>query len=316
MKIRHDIHTHTQISSCTHDVTATPENYVRTAAELGHKIIGISNHLWDESVMGASTWYHDQSFTHILPEKEILNRIDTCGVKVLFGAETEYCGMTDTLAIRAENTAPLDYILIPHTHTHMQGFVIPEIPEVIQFRAEYKKKLEKNFFWMSEKTLQKMANSLKMEDMLPHLDYSREKYERFVGDFMLESFEKLVANSEFKKLTQTLPVIIAHPFSPCESAESCVRIFDALDKRRLCNCFDTAVKMNVAFDINMCTFRFPNELDNDPMVKLMRLAKERGVKFTFGTDAHSVKSLSSIKLADAVSEAIGISHTDILDLVK
>ncbi len=316
MKIHHDVHTHTQISSCCHSITATPENYIRAAAELGHTVFGFSNHLWDESVEGASGWYHDQAFTHILPEKDLIRSLDPCGMKILFGAEVEYCGMTDTLALRAENASVLDYALIPHTHTHMQGFVIPEIKEVIEFRKRYAEQLRAAFPWMEEKTLTRMANSLRMADMLPALEYSREEYERFMGEFMLQSYEQLLANSEFEKLTRTLPIIIAHPFSPTESGESFIRIYDMMDKDRLRNCFLTTAKMGVAFDVNICTYRFTDNLEIDPMVKTMRIAKECGVKFAFGTDAHSVEALSLIQKSDIISDAIGITEADLFDLVK
>ena len=57
MHVTHDLHTHNLFSSCSYDPQATTRNCVRKAMELGHRVFGISNHLWDESVPGASQWY-------------------------------------------------------------------------------------------------------------------------------------------------------------------------------------------------------------------------------------------------------------------
>ena len=316
MKIHHDMHTHTQISACCHDILATPENYIKKAAELGHTTFGFSNHLWDESVDGAIPWYHDQSFTHILPEKEIISKLEHYGINILFGAEVEYCGMTDTLALRAENAHALDYVLIPHTHTHFQGFVIPEIKEVVDFRKNYKMQLTQTFPWMSDKTVDRMSSSLKMSDMIPCLDYSRAEYEKFIANFMLTSYDQLLANTEFEKIRRTIPVIIAHPFSPSESGESFQRIYDMMDKQRLKKLLLSTAQKGIAFDINMCTYRFLEDLEHDPMVKIMKTAKECGVKFTFGSDAHSIEALSTItKHGEIISDAIGITEADIFSLI-
>ena len=317
MKIHHDIHTHTFTSSCCDAVDATPENYIRKAAELGHTTFGFSNHLWDESVDGASSFYRPQSFAHILPEKDQIRALDNCGMKILFGAEVEYRGMCDILALRAANASVLDYVLIPHTHTHMRGFIIPEFHELVEFRNEYADRIRAESPWMSDDTVKRMANSLQLKDMFPALQCSQERYEKFVADFMIQSYEQLLANPEFEKLIRTLPVIIAHPFGPCgESNESFMRICNMVDRDRLRKCFITTAKLGVAFDINICMFLFLDTIETDPMVDIMRLAKECGVKFTFGTDAHSIQMLSNIRSGDIISDAIGMTEDDLFDLVK
>ena len=54
MKILHDVHTHNVLSSCCGDVSASTEAYLKKEAELGNRIFGLSNHIWDERVGGAS----------------------------------------------------------------------------------------------------------------------------------------------------------------------------------------------------------------------------------------------------------------------
>ena len=47
MKIEHDLHVHTHLSSCSSDPKATVENYLRLAKDRGLKLIGFANHFWD-----------------------------------------------------------------------------------------------------------------------------------------------------------------------------------------------------------------------------------------------------------------------------
>ena len=124
MIVDHDIHVHTKLSACCSDPAATPFNAIARAADAGLKTIGFANHLWDRAIPGASDWYSPQDLAHILSiRKEI--PADTRGVRVLVGCETEYCG-GGKVGISPEAARQLDYVLIPFSHTHMNGFVVPD----------------------------------------------------------------------------------------------------------------------------------------------------------------------------------------------
>lgn len=311
MQIRHDIHTHTLISYCAHDQQATAANFLAKAANLGHTVFGISNHLWDFKVGGFSQWYRDQSQNYVMEERAAIDAAEHYGMKVLFGAETEYRGMNDILGITADTAAKFDYILIPHSHTHMRGFVIPETPQILNFRKSFGESLKKNYPWMSDTTITRIANSIKIEDT--DVPFSKDAYDAFVSDFLISSYETLFENSEFKKVCAVVPVIIAHPFSACEGDETVNR----LDRERLRRAFLKTAEMNVGFDLNIAAFKHPeNNYADDPMVHLMKLAKECGIKFAFGTDAHSVASLENIRKGDIIADAIGITEDDFVDFIK
>ena len=111
MKVKHDIHNHTLFSSCCFDPEATMAAFVDKAYELGHNVIGISNHLWDEKSAGASYWYKGQTIKYGFEAKYAIPA-DTHGVKVLFGVESEYCGMTDRIGMLAETAKLFDLSLI------------------------------------------------------------------------------------------------------------------------------------------------------------------------------------------------------------
>lgn len=121
--ITHDIHTHTHLSLCCSE-PGIPNTYVENAEKRGIKILGFSDHMWDKAVPKPvhNPWYDEQDFEHICKVREELTyRSDK--VKILFGAETEFCN-GEVLAISEACAEKLDYLLVPHSHTHMVGFVI------------------------------------------------------------------------------------------------------------------------------------------------------------------------------------------------
>lgn len=314
MNCTHDIHTHTLFSSCCTDPAATVEAYVRRAAELGHRIFGISDHLWDETVPGASAWYAGQSVPYVLEAKNCIPK-DTGGVKVLFGAETEYCGMSDTLGITAESAKHFDYILVPHTHTHMKNFTMAEPPEIAAYRRQIADRLRATFDFLSDRQIGKMAAALNHNELYPLIADTFD-FVGYAADFAVDSFERMLNNAEFVKLTQTVPVIIAHPFAPLEG-ELSVEIRRRIDLDRVHALCAKAAGMGVGFDINLCFYSASGDgYRNDPMVAIMRAAREEGIRFTLGTDAHSLAALDTIRRAEPICEAIGMTDRDWAEIVR
>lgn len=314
MNCTHDIHTHTLFSSCCTDPAATVEAYVRRAAELGHRIFGISDHLWDETVPGASAWYAGQSVPYVLEAKNCIPK-DTGGVKVLFGAETEYCGMSDTLGITAESAKHFDYILVPHTHTHMKNFTMAEPPEIAAYRRQIADRLRATFDFLSDRQIGKMAAALNHNELYPLIADTFD-FVGYAADFAVDSFERMLNNAEFVKLTQTVPVIIAHPFAPLEG-ELSVEIRRRIDLDRVHALCAKVAGMGVGFDINLCFYSASGDgYRNDPMVAIMRAAREEGIRFTLGTDAHSLAALDTIRRAEPICEAIGMTDHDWAEIVR
>ena len=316
MHITHDIHTHNLYSGCCYDPLANTENCIRKAMELGHTVFGISNHLWDESVPGASRWYQGQPISYGA-EMKYAFPARTGEMKLLFGVETEYCGMTDTLGMRAEHATVFDYVLVPHSHLHMRNFVIAETEDVKNCRAEMTRTLSKVYPELSEATVKKMVSALQMEDMLPLIAQPKVDYEQYLTDFLTQSLHSLLRNPEFRRLAAAVPTIIAHPLAPSACGNAYWRIVRGLDREQLWQCCREAAGMNVAFDVNLWTFRIQEQgLEDNPMVDVMRLAKSAGVKFSFGTDSHTVAGLAEIRRADALADAIGLEPDDLCEIVR
>ena len=135
--LTHDIHTHTHLSECCF-APGIPDTYIQNAEKRGLRVLGFSDHMWDSAVAMPSPnhFYEVQDFAHICEiKKEISYHTDK--VKVLFGAENEFCG-AETLGITREVAEQLDYLLVPHSHTHMLDFVMPsEFDNDIPRHADY-----------------------------------------------------------------------------------------------------------------------------------------------------------------------------------
>lgn len=117
-KIKYDIHIHTNLSSCAAR-DATVDKYIERAKADGLKTLGFSNHLWDSAIEGASQWYKPQNVEHVLQlRNELPENGEIDGIKVLFGCETEFTYQSK-LCIAEENIELFDYILVPHSHTHI-----------------------------------------------------------------------------------------------------------------------------------------------------------------------------------------------------
>lgn len=130
-KLDHDYHLHTNLSRCSKDPEQTPERLAAYALEEGLREIVLTNHFWDDSYPGANNFYLTQNLEHIeqaLP----LPAID--GVKFYFGCEGEMRA-DGLIGISPEHYDRFDFIIIPTTHLHMNGFTIMEEDTPLPRRA-------------------------------------------------------------------------------------------------------------------------------------------------------------------------------------
>ena len=140
MKLTYDIHIHTELSDCA-ERDATVENYIAAAKRDGVTALGFSDHLWDDTVTEPTNWYRPQNVAHVTQLKNTLpesREID--GIKLFFGCETEFIG-NGTLCLSEKHMDLFDYILVPHSHTHMNA-VMPR-----EYQADHR--LHANFLMES-----------------------------------------------------------------------------------------------------------------------------------------------------------------------
>ena len=116
----HDLHIHSQLSLCSDDPRQTPEAILAYGAENGFSTLCLTDHMWDPAVPGASNWYKQQPVARI---KQALPLPQSEKVRFLFGCETDmdrHC----TIGITRETIDQLDFVIIPTTHLHMNGFTL------------------------------------------------------------------------------------------------------------------------------------------------------------------------------------------------
>lgn len=317
MIVKHDIHNHTLYSLCCYDPAATVDAFARRAKELGHTSFGISNHLWDEKVDGASHWYHMQMINYGL-EGARAAMPSLPGIRLMVGTETEYCGMSDNLGMLAETAKQFDYVLVPHTHIHMKNFVIPEMDDIKSKRSELAVKLASIMPELGVERADKLIDSVPEAEVAAMLGDRTYAVVAYNADFIYHSFLSLMANAEFKKLAHTVPTIVAHTFSPCGFTKDMQkRIIEAVTDDRYLECFSIAAEMGVGIEINTGAFKFrDNDFADEPMIRVMKLAKAAGCKFTFGTDAHSLAGLDKIRMADRITELCNINEDDVMEFVR
>ena len=130
-RIDHDLHIHTQLSSCSSDPGQTAERILAYAKQNGFRQVCVTDHFWDEKVPGASSWYEPQNFEHI---KQALPLPQTDGVRFYFGCETEM-DKYFRIGIARETLDRFDFIIVPTTHLHMKRFTIEEFDASLQRRA-------------------------------------------------------------------------------------------------------------------------------------------------------------------------------------
>ena len=118
MKIEHDFHIHTDLSICANE-TATLDNYIEIAKKLGLKKLGIANHFWDSKIDGAFDFYKIQDFSHISKLKPEIEKANTAGLKIYFGAEAEYDPNHHDVSVTEEVAEQLDFLIVPNSHTHI-----------------------------------------------------------------------------------------------------------------------------------------------------------------------------------------------------
>lgn len=259
MKIDQDLHIHTNLSSCARR-EATVDSYIPVLRNNGITTCGFANHFWDERIPDASDWYKPQNFPHICELKDDLKKNCDCGIRLLFGAEAEYCPARHIPAITEEVAEQLDFLLVPNSHTHMT--------------------MPKAFY----------------DDHQRH------------ADFMLQAFMDIVTSPVAQWLTA-----VAHPFYAVSCPYPHETLLPLISEKDFCHAFEVAANKNIAVEINAHIFeKYTLEMmENSGYLKMFRLAKKCGCKFTFGSDAHSAATLSVFAKGMLMAELLELKETDI-----
>ena len=306
-----EMHTHTRISSCCHDDNACLATYIDKAAQIGVQVLGISDHCWDHPRMpGASPWYQKQDVAWVDQIRKELP-IDTKGIKLFIGLESEYCGMSDTIGMSAEAAAGFDYVLIPHSHVHMKNFVMPYDPIYGEIGKKVEERMRAAFPEVSDRQIEKWMSMNRVPDLEQVLGYKPEPDLAYVAEFMCQSFVGLLNNAEMQKIKETVPTFVAHPFLAVGySREQNQQMIAMIPDKRFKEMFTLMAEKGIGYDISVCNFRY-EDADNCQMCRIGRIARDCGVKFTFGTDTHSVAGIAGAVRSAEIFKALPLSVEDL-----
>lgn len=116
MKIA-DFHVHTGIASPCAQQDATVENYLALCKQESVSVIGFADHFWDTDMKArpeeVCNWDFFKRIYQTIP-------VDTKGVKVLVGCETDMDG-DNVIGVDRERAKSFDFVLIPTNHYHIKA---------------------------------------------------------------------------------------------------------------------------------------------------------------------------------------------------
>ena len=304
-----DMHNHTFLSACCNEKEATAGAFIDKAAQVGIEVLGITNHCWDQKMPGSGAWYAPQTVEWCMKIYDELPE-DTKGVKVFIGVESEYKGMTDEIGMSAEGAAKFDYVLIPHTHTHMTGFVIPYDRYLQEAIDIMERRLREAFPEVSDRQIEKWMSQARNPDvkkMVPELKVDLE----FGAKFMCDSFVSLLENEEFNKIKDTVPTFVAHPFvAGGYSWTDARKMLAMIPDEKFIEMFTLMAQKGVGYDISVNNFEIDHP-ETCQMHRIARLAKQCGVKFLFGTDTHHIEGLERADRSAKIFENLGMTKEDL-----
>ncbi len=317
MKILHDIHTHNIFSSCCMDTGASTEAYINKEKELGMKVFGLSNHVWDERIAGASRWYSTQRIANAKEAKCALEKADS-SIRTLFGAEGEYYGCKDILGMSAEGAAEFDYVLIPFSHLHIRNDVMLDFPEIIEARNKIRADMKSKLPYLTDSHIDAMLRPLHEAEIMKIYPDLKIDMKPYLQKSMMENFFGLIEHPEFEKIARTVPTVVAHAFAFCGYDGPTRRdLVDGLPLDKIAEGYKKLANMGVYIELNVGEIKGINsDLPNNNLLQLYKIAKEMGCKFTFGSDSHCLKGLDIIKFGDAIAEEMKLTKADIAEFVR
>jgi HisJ family histidinol phosphate phosphatase len=277
IKINCDLHAHTHLSSCA-DSTATIPYYVKKAKELGLNTVGITDHLWDTAI----------------PFSDAMRHSKTAG---------------------------------PGGDGPIRWYAVQNLPHVLQIREELASMVTGGvrFLVGAEVEYCQGYGSAIAEDNVGLLDFLIVPishthmmmpsdyyfpYERHAR-FMIDAFFELCACPLARYVTA-----VAHPFDAVAAPYDNRFVMEKISDAQYAECFCAAREAGIAMEINAASLRGDTgaEMQKDEAFRMLSIAKSCGVRFTFGSDAHSEGGHDTFFRAGIMADLLALSSTDILEV--
>ena len=149
-----------------------------------------------------------------------------------------------------------------------------------------------------------------------HMVMSKELYEPMEKhkEFMLEAWRDVLECEVAKYVTA-----MAHPFQPVCCPYGWEPMIEYITDDEYKYAFDLAAKKGVAIEVNVSGLRWKSNenIETSPLMRMFRIAKESGCKFTFGSDSHDVGGHDGyMRATERIATLLGLCEDDIVTLGK
>ena len=137
-------------------------------------------------------------------------------------------------------------------------------------------------------------------------------YDKHV-EFMIQAYEDIL-NSPLSRYVTAM----AHPFDICCHDYTSDVLINMIPDDTFKRLFDKTAEKGIAFELNMAYSKTmtPEDIANDCRIRMVRIAKECGCKFTFGSDSHSSSYHDFYHNADILADILGLTENDLADICK
>lgn len=277
MKITHDFHLHTHLSLCAPDKTGTIENYIKNAKAQGIKKLGITDHFW-----GAAP------------------------------ADPEYFAQCKSNATRYYTVQNFEYISQSKNDFHFAE----DSGVKLYFGAEAEYDPFRHSVAITHEQAEQMDIVI-VPNSHTHMVMPKAFYEPVEKhkEFMFNAFYDIL-DCEFSRYVTA----IAHPFTAIACPYGKIPVFDAITDDEFRFAFDKAANKGIAMEINLAAMTREDDTKTidyyKPEMRMLRIAKECGCKFTFGSDAHIISEHKNLSAFDEAADALGLCEDDIAEIAR
>ncbi len=277
MKITQDLHVHTHLSLCAKR-DAFAAGYIETALKCGIETLGIADHLWDHDNLPVSVSGDAYSARTL----DWVGGYRICNVDHVMQARKDFADV-DKKGVRVLFGCELEF-------------------DPIRRKPAITVENAKKFDFII------VPNSHTHLIMPEALYYPKEAHAKFMKDAFMDICSSDVA---------PFVTAIAHPFTAVGCYYDYNLLYDLLCDEDYIECFSAAKAQNIAIEINVDPYFKLNEdeLKSIPELRMYRLAKKVGCKFTFGTDSHATDTpITHWPNAQRLADILELTEKDVLVL--
>jgi len=131
------------------------------------------------------------------------------------------------------------------------------------------------------------------------------------ADFMLEAYKNIIKSPVSRYITA-----MAHPFAAVCCPYNRNELYGLITDDQYKEIFDETAQKGIAVEINMsCFYKLADdEIASAPEMRMFRLAKERGCRFSFGSDAHANTKHDKYRRTNLIADLLELKDEDVISL--